>query len=241
MECALEALRTRSMSLYKAAAYFGIPSTTLWQRMHKAGIDSSRKDGSGKTWSDDALNHALEALRAGTISVNKASKEYNIPSSTLYKICKKESIKLAPPLNTMPPSWSQENLRKAFEAIKNGMSVMKAATEFGIPNTTLYAKCKKEGIELRAKSENCNWTEDDLNVALDSVRMGEMSINQASIHYSVPYSTLYNRFKKCALAEGGDTGSDQNQSVPEIPSLETFQHSPSPQQQHHQGQHQQQQ
>lgn len=38
MEAALEALRSHNMSLTKASATYGIPSTTLWQRAHRLGI-----------------------------------------------------------------------------------------------------------------------------------------------------------------------------------------------------------
>lgn len=38
MEAALDALRTHNMSLTKASATYGIPSTTLWQRAHRLGI-----------------------------------------------------------------------------------------------------------------------------------------------------------------------------------------------------------
>ena len=42
----------------------------------------------------------------------------------------------------------QADLNLALEAIKGGMAVQKAATEFGIPSGTLYGRCKKVGIEL---------------------------------------------------------------------------------------------
>lgn len=32
--------------------------------------------------------------------------------------------------------------------------------------------------------------------ALEAVRLGHMSINQAAIHYNLPYSSLYGRFKR---------------------------------------------
>lgn len=76
MEAALEALRNHSMSLTKASVTFGIPSTTLWQRAHRLGIDTPKKDGPAKSWTEDNLNIALEALRNGSISANKASKAY---------------------------------------------------------------------------------------------------------------------------------------------------------------------
>ncbi|CAG0924465.1 unnamed protein product, partial [Notodromas monacha] len=37
LEQALDALRQKTMSLTRASAHFGIPSTTLWQRAHRAG------------------------------------------------------------------------------------------------------------------------------------------------------------------------------------------------------------
>ena len=50
---------------------------------------------------------ALEALRKKEISANKASKVYKIPSSTLYKIARKEGIELAQPFNAVATTWSQ--------------------------------------------------------------------------------------------------------------------------------------
>jgi hypothetical protein len=39
------------------------------------------------------------------------------------------------------------------------------------------------------------WLDDAMMEALESVRVGRMSINQAAIHYNLPYSSLYGRFK----------------------------------------------
>lgn len=134
MDSALDALRTHNMSLTKASVTFGIPSTTLWQRAHRMGIDTPKKEGPTKSWSEDSLNSALDALRTGQISANKASKAYGIPSSTLYKIARKEGIRLAAPFNAAPTTWTQDDLERALEAIRTGnTSVQKASTEFGIP------------------------------------------------------------------------------------------------------------
>lgn len=134
MESALDALRTHNMSLTKASITFGIPSTTLWQRAHRLGIDTPKKEGPTKSWSEDSLNSALDALRTGQISANKASKAYGIPSSTLYKIARREGIRLAAPFNAAPTTWSPDDLERALEAIRAGhTSVQKASTEFGIP------------------------------------------------------------------------------------------------------------
>ncbi|EZA51273.1 hypothetical protein X777_09950 [Ooceraea biroi] len=196
MDAALDALRNHDMSLTKASSTFGIPSTTLWQRAHRLGIDTPKKDGPTKSWSDESLNNALEALRTGTISANKASKAFGIPSSTLYKIARREGIKLAAPFNSTPTTWSSADLDRALEAIRSGqMSVQRASTEFGIPTGTLYGRCKREGIEL-SRSNPTPWSEDAMTEAIEAVRLGHMSINQAAIHYNLPYSSLYGRFKR---------------------------------------------
>ncbi|XP_046994475.1 protein bric-a-brac 1 [Schistocerca americana] len=203
MELALDALRNHSMSLTKASATYGIPSTTLWQRAHRLGIDTPKKEGPSKSWTEDSLNSALEALRTGSISANKASKAYGIPSSTLYKIARREGIRLAAPFNAAPTTWSPDDLERALESIRSGASsVQRASTEFGIPTGTLYGRCKREGIEL-SRSNPTPWSEDAMGEALEAVRIGQMSINQAAIHYNLPYSSLYGRFKRCKYeAEG---------------------------------------
>lgn len=76
MDAALDALRNHNMSLTKASITFGIPSTTLWQRAHRLGIDTPKKDGPSKSWNEEVLNVALDALRTGSISANKASKAF---------------------------------------------------------------------------------------------------------------------------------------------------------------------
>ncbi|XP_076644872.1 pipsqueak isoform X5 [Halictus rubicundus] len=210
MDAALEALRNHDMSLTKASATFGIPSTTLWQRAHRLGIDTPKKDGPTKSWSDESLNNALEALRTGTISANKASKAFGIPSSTLYKIARREGIRLAAPFNASPTTWSPADLDRALEAIRSGQtSVQRASTEFGIPTGTLYGRCKREGIEL-SRSNPTPWSEDAMTEALEAVRLGHMSINQAAIHYNLPYSSLYGRFKRGKYEEPavGDLSQD---------------------------------
>ena len=45
------------------------------------GIATPKKETANKTWSDEDLECALEALRRREISANKAAKIYKIPSS----------------------------------------------------------------------------------------------------------------------------------------------------------------
>lgn len=138
MNSALDALKNQNMSLTKASVTYGIPSTTLWQRAHRMGIETPKKEGGTKSWNEDSLNNALEALRSGQISANKASKAFGIPSSTLYKIARREGIRLAAPFNAAPTTWTPEDLERALEAIRAGhTSVQKASAEFGIPTGEL--------------------------------------------------------------------------------------------------------
>ncbi|CAH2039904.1 unnamed protein product, partial [Iphiclides podalirius] len=219
MERALQALRDRRMSLTKASALYGIPSTTLWQRAHRLGIDTPKRDGQPRRWGEPELRAALHALRAGTLSANKASKAYGIPSSTLYKIARREGIRLAAPFNAAPTAWRRADLQRALAAIRCGAaSVQRAAAHFGIPSGTLYGRCKREGIEL-SRSNPTPWSEDAMGEALEAVRVGQMSINQAAIHYNLPYSSLYGRFKRCKYQtqsmapEGGSPESAEGQGA----------------------------
>nr|CAD7437573.1 unnamed protein product [Timema bartmani] len=236
MELALDALRNHNMSLTKASATYGIPSTTLWQRAHRMGIDTPKKEGPTKSWTEENLNSALEALRTGSISANKASKAYGIPSSTLYKIARREGIRLAAPFNAAPTTWTQDDLERALEAIRSGQtSVQRASTEFGIPTGTLYGRCKREGIEL-SRSNPTPWSEDAMGEALEAVRVGQMSINQAAIHYNLPYSSLYGRFKRGKYEAEGHQHPDEtgHHSPPtSAPQQQPPQQQPPPPPQHH--------
>ena len=41
-----------------------------------------------------------------------------------------------------------------------------------------------------------HWSEEDMISALETVRSGTMSINQAAIHFHLPYSSLYGRINR---------------------------------------------
>ena len=55
MNLALEALRSKKLSLSRASEVYGIPPTTLWQRANRMGIPTPKKETSSKSWSDDDL------------------------------------------------------------------------------------------------------------------------------------------------------------------------------------------
>jgi len=123
----------------------------------------------------------------------------------LYKIARKEKIELAQPFNAQQTTWSAEDLSRALDSIRRGTPVQKAAAEHGIPSGTLYGRCKKVGIEL-TKAATVHWSEGDMVKALESVKGGGMSINQAALHHNLPYSSLYgriNRLKKEQPSEWG--------------------------------------
>ena len=71
---ALDALKTKKLTLTRASEIYGIPATTLWQRANRMGISTPKKETSNKTWSEGDLESALEALRKKEISANKAAK-----------------------------------------------------------------------------------------------------------------------------------------------------------------------
>ncbi|XP_063228516.1 uncharacterized protein LOC134534205 [Bacillus rossius redtenbacheri] len=204
MELALDSLRHHKMSLSEACTTYGIPATTLWQRAHRSGIHTSRKEGWNKNWSEEDMKSALEALRTGSMSVKKASKTYGIPSGRLYKIAHEEGIRLAASFCTAPTAWTSDDLERALEAIRTDRtSVQRASTEFGIPLGTLYGRCRREGIEL-SRGNPTPWSEDAMAVALEAVSSGEMSVRLAAQMFNVPYSSLYGRFKRSKQELRGD-------------------------------------
>lgn len=97
--------------------------------------------------------------------------------------------------------------------------------------------------------------------ALEAVRVGEMSINQAAIHFNLPYSSLYGRFKRGKYEDGlphqdflhqemtvehypadpQHTPQNQQQAPLQQSQQQPQQHTPPPQQQQQQQQPQQQQ
>lgn len=116
------------------------------------------------------MSKALEVLRTGAMSANKVSKALGIPSSTLYKMAKREGIKLAPPFNALPTTWSPKDRDQAIAAIRSGrLSVQQASSEYGIPPGTLYGRCKREGIEL-SRNLPSTWSEDEMSKGLEAVR-----------------------------------------------------------------------
>ncbi|KOB58648.1 putative Pipsqueak, partial [Operophtera brumata] len=79
-----------------------------------------------------------------------------IPSSTLYKIARREGIRLAAPFNAAPVAWRRGDLQRALAAIRAGRaSVQRAASHYGIP-TGNY------------------------------IRAGRASVHQAASHYGIP-------------------------------------------------------
>lgn len=106
MERALDALRSRQMSLSKAAESHGIPATTLWQRANKMGIAVV---GAANQTNTSKTNGNKEAAMASTGSSSTASTS---------------------PVAAAPPNknWSEEDLNSALEALrKKEISANKAA------------------------------------------------------------------------------------------------------------------
>lgn len=120
--------------------------------------DTPKKEGPTKTWNEDSLNNALDALRTGTISANKASKAFGIPSSTLYKIARREGIRLAAPFNAAPTTWSAEDLEKALEGKRRNFNAhhFQAWNYFFVLQLFVPAqlRCKKQVQNLEFQRVN---------------------------------------------------------------------------------------
>ena len=171
-------------------------------------------------------------MRKKEISANKASKVYKIPSSTLYKIARKEGIELAQPFNAVATTWSQVNTahtitvtpdpdlpcpgrpehragghqgrhgraegrhrvrdpeRDAVRPLQEGRD--RAQQEHAGAGRAQYRHCHPNWVQysnnpLRRSRQfspsphlQVHWSEDDMTMALDSVRTGNMSINQVT-------------------------------------------------------------
>jgi hypothetical protein len=63
----------------------GILNTFQKKPTLQLGIATPKKESVNKTWSDEDLNSALDALRNKEISANKAAKVFGIPSSVSIK------------------------------------------------------------------------------------------------------------------------------------------------------------
>lgn len=62
------------------------------------------------------MEKALESIRTGQTSVQKASTEFGIPTGTLYGRCKREGIELS---RSNPTPWSEDAMGEALEAVRS--------------------------------------------------------------------------------------------------------------------------
>lgn len=205
MSSALDAIRQGRVTITKASTLYSIPSTTLWQRARREGIDTKRDLTIASNWTEDDLHQALEAVRSGKLSITKAAVTFGIPNTTLWQRSRREGIDTSRSTGIAHQSnWTEANLSQALEAIRTGrMSVNKASSTFGIPSTTLWSRAKRYGIETGRKSI---WEQDRDEVmwqALQAVKAGMVSMTQASIKFNVPYTTLWKHFKKWEMSTGG--------------------------------------
>lgn len=167
LEEALRDIRSGKLSVLRASKKFGIPKTKLYNICKRQGIELIRNSTDMDAMREETVK-ALDAIRSGQTTVQKASTEFGIPRATLYAKCKKVGIELGRG-NSSPAQPLREETVKALEAIRSGRtSVQKASAEFGISTGTLYSRCRKEGITLR-RGNPILWREDDMTEALQTV------------------------------------------------------------------------
>ncbi|GAB6020744.1 hypothetical protein CHUAL_003406 [Chamberlinius hualienensis] len=154
-----------------------------------------RTDGNNPTglqWASNNMNHALEVVRQGHMSLSKTSAIYSIPTS----------------------NWTEDDLHQALEAVRTGrLSITKAAVTFGIPNSTLWQRSRREGIDTSRSGGNfhaAQWSEATLAQAIQAVRMGHMSISKASTTYGIPSTTLWSKAKRYGIETSRKLMSEQD-------------------------------
>ncbi len=107
LESALQALRRKEISANKAAKRSWKKKSIFWQLMSPT-VKSAYADDS-KNCRDTLLTLNPDSNVLSRRPFPPPSR-YGIPSSTLYKIARKERIELAQPFNAQQTSWSQEDL-----------------------------------------------------------------------------------------------------------------------------------
>lgn len=187
MRLALEALEKKTMNLSEASSMYHIPITTLWDRARHDGIRTTEKTINRECWDTKKVEKALDAIRSGTLTTNQAAKTFGLPPTFLYRKARAAGLHSAP--NT---SWSEDDMQKAMQALQNGeMSVTRASSIFRIPisklrsyrynfgfskiltavfycKDTIYARCKRDGIQI-PKKHTPPFTEEVIKKALDSL------------------------------------------------------------------------
>lgn len=124
LDAALDALRTQKMGLLKAAATFGISSTTLWKRAYPSGI-SRQLNPNGtefRKWSTNDMTLALDAIRTRKMNLTTASTTYGISATTLWKRACQYGYYTPKKKNTKMSQQSTKSLsnviEKAYEAVR---------------------------------------------------------------------------------------------------------------------------
>lgn len=136
---ALEAIQ-RNTSVHDAAEMFNIPIRTLHVHAARCGIKFQSSVISGKTWSEQQMTEALQAIRDG-MSFRNAAATFNIPRATLQRHTKQCGIQCR-----NVKRWTKRDMANALAAVRDGMSLSKAASMFNIPHGTVHDNAKRCGI-----------------------------------------------------------------------------------------------
>lgn len=120
--------------------------------------------------------------RKTTAHTSRISKEANENSNKVHK------------------NWTQQQMAGALQAIKAGMSVLKAASTFNIPFATVHYTANRRGILLSRVKPADNI---QLNTALEAVRSG-MSWRKAAEKFNIPTQTLRRHGKSRGISGPND-------------------------------------
>ncbi|XP_044014777.1 uncharacterized protein PFB0145c [Aphidius gifuensis] len=89
--------------------------------------------------------------------------------------------------------YSKEMLESALKDIKNGMSLIEAASKNGIPRSTLYMRAKTMQIPLHAPRNE--YSAETMDGAISAVLKGS-SLQNASEIFRIPKTVLWRRIQK---------------------------------------------
>ncbi|XP_052804991.1 uncharacterized protein LOC128234657 isoform X2 [Mya arenaria] len=194
LQNAVSAVLQKGMSIRKAALEFGTNMSTLHRHCRHKG-PRKKEYPHKKSYDDEALENAVSAVLQKGMSIRKAALEFGIPPSTLNKRCHQTGPRKK--VYQHKKSYDDEALENAVSAVlQKGMSIRKAALEFGIPSSTLNERCHQTGPRNEEYQHKKTYGDEAFENAVSAVLQKGMSIRKAALEFGIPPTTLHERLKR---------------------------------------------
>lgn len=137
------------------------------------------------TWTQADMDSALEEIRTMSMSITRACTTFRIPFTILCR----RALLLGMKISRKSGPFCQRSMDKALDALRTGeISGTKAACTYGVPSSVLFRKARLEGIRLQKpfSARSKNWSKAELDQALEALRSGSITIEQASRQFNIP-------------------------------------------------------